>query len=701
MFSNIKIKATFQRETDEKKLAEENKTFSLNSNSCYAEPQECADFVKNGFVVHIDKTINSFYLNSLFEHLLKHVQEKSVVLTQNTLLKGIEHQPQSLFNIASAASSQNVTAQQVLEQPPIFIEAHVCELPPCEFANFFCLFKAKYKEECKKEGLWIILKKTLSKTSVQKIVVHLVKTLEQSNLNPEVRHKLDRVYRNLQLHVFGRNKSCLPNSEATSTFALDWDFVSLGLFIFFDSHALQCEYATVKFRNNKTYLRFPVPTIPFVFSQLFKNYYAHNTGTLLARLAPLDPASHAFSSCLDLPKSSSDLFFLFLCAFEEAFWRESWHELWAYGAELFGYRDYAHHPLWSKYYVYIWGGLAVACAKQALPQKYAFVCLTHTETLASTFSDQLHVLHYKQQVMAAYGWHSEEKKVFENLVSLVPKKSKLYVNAIFVRLQSEMEHMLKHVLHMWFLRNKHPNDSRDELQSQVFRTDRQFYERCKKHKYFLHHLLSIADCFTEKEKSRLETHLFEVDLFLLVAEEIEWGAGGNSGPLFGDQGKREKLDVFFQHSSHFLSPFVSFWNNSLAFQQYEIELQELKKTCQKQTRLKDNLLWAFFGFAHLLLLKFTFNYAPELFCKNLYQEVQDIFAKHSSTHPMAMLMDKKLTNKRPHHWPVAEQHQIENGLNISFSWFIKNAPHVKTFICLGALSVARFDVTDQSSYWNE
>ena len=684
MLPNIKINATFERETTAGKQNQPVYSFGISPDSSYVEPRDCVDLVQNGYVVTLEKTISSFEFQYMFQDMSKYVQEKHCGVVG-------QHQPKTLFEMASATSSQNVTANSVLQQPRMLTEAQACHLPAQELIEFFNLLGPTPMVALRKKFTW---------TGIQKLIFHLLKTRQQSGLHVELAQNLDRVYKNIKIQSY----QVMRNKKNDDSEKLDWFIVSLGLFrtlgLYILATVLQCEYMLIKFRNARVYLRFPVPSIPYVFSRFFFKKETKNH-LLLSSLASVEPESHAFPSPLQLPKSSPDLFFLFLCAFEEALWRESWHEVWAYAVELFGFRDYSHHPIWSKYFLYIWGGLAVTCAHLALPQIFTHACLLNTESLATCFSDEIDVLYYKQQVMAAYGAHEQETVFFEQLVALVPHKSKFFVNATFVHLQSKFDQLLKHLLHMWFLRNKHSNDSCDELKSQTFLADRHFTQQCKKHKQFLHQLLSLAHGFSEKEQSRLEEQLFVLEFFLLVGEEIEWGA---ESPFHGDNGKKEKLDVFFQNTTHFLASFVSFWNNSLAFAQYENELKELKKTCQKQTRLKDNLLWATLGFAHLLLLKFTFNYAPEHFIKDLYQDIYHIFSLQCSTHPMAMLMEKKLTQKRPYHWPAVESHTGGVAFPISslnLSWFIKNAPGVKNLICLGALSVQRFDVSDQSSYWSE
>ena len=101
--------------------------------------------------------------------------------------------------MASATSSQNVTANSVLQQPCMLTEAQACHLPVQELIEFFNLLGPTPMVALRKKFTW---------TGIQKLIFHLLKTRQQSGLHVELAQNLDRVYKNIKIQSYQvmRNK---------------------------------------------------------------------------------------------------------------------------------------------------------------------------------------------------------------------------------------------------------------------------------------------------------------------------------------------------------------------------------------------------------------------------------------------------------------------------------------------------------------
>jgi len=324
-------------------------------------------------------------------------------------------------------------------------------------------------------------------------------------------------------------------------------------------------------------------------------------------------------------------------------------------------------------------------AKLHLPQTFAHSCLFKANSMIKSFSDKIDFLHFKQQVLDAFEWPTQEKEVYFEISTLVPQKSEFFRKSVVVHIQSILKNLECDLLHMWYLRNRLPTNDVDFEQRQIDTFDKGYEKKYEEFAQFLYGLLASPSVHINSKKL-YKDYLIVNELFWIVSLELHWNTSQPS--------KKEKIDANFQDTNHHLASFVAFWNDSILFHQYEKDLQDLKLKFQKQTRLVNNLLWADVGFSHLLLLKLTHTFAPVQFIQELYNDIYRIYLIYE--HPKANLMKKKMIDCQPYNWPSEVSSANEC---VSFSWIIKNAPRVKNLIRLGVSSVERFDVKDQSSYW--
>lgn len=665
---HIQIQATFVKC---EKASYNQKTFHLRETTPFVDPVDCVNMVvKKKTVLEIDKIIDVRTFHHLFHEISDYLQDKVPLPYSNNHLVGVVDEPQSLYTITSQKLGETTTAKQLSGQPKMLSEAQACHLRPEELVEFFKLYPRLDA-----------LRQQFTICGIQKFFFHFYKTCERLDLNLFVKKELTKVKNKLATEILNsiEKKSIILENE--------WIFISLGLFQHLNvCNSNQTQFFFHKFRIMPMYLRYASPIIPYAFSKFIPS--ESDCKNSIIEISSLNADSRCYSSSFDPPKLRVHQFFLSLCAFEEAVWRESWHEVFAYATELFGFYNFSHDPVWGKYYLYVWGGVALACATLALLPTFAFSCLSKAQQLIVTHSDEIDVLHYKQQIMAAFHFYTEEDQIFKNLISLVPRSSRFYRKIMYVHLKSKQEEIQQNILHLWYLKNKEvKKDCKEDRvynQREIDIWEDKIKSKCNNQIRFLYQLLSIPLDIWEEQK--YETELLVIRLLLLVSQPRDWNINA----------QKEILDVSFQNIEHHLSCFVSFYNNSLTFDQYQHELSLIKRQFQNQTRLVHNLLWAHIGLSHLLLLKCTTNYAPQSFIDSLYKDVYHIFEKFK--HPNAYLLHKSLINKRPFNWPKLDLNLSVNH-DCSWSWIIKNNSQVQTFIRLGAISAIRFDIVDKSNYW--
>ena len=441
----------------------------------------------------------------------------------------------------------------------------------------------------------------------------------------------------------------------------------------FDSRFLtEFRFYALKFRHEKQYLRYPLPRVHFSLSRIVpeKDYSECD-------LPDLDDDFEKHRNEFDGPLEVKNHFFLILCAMEESMWRGSHHDVLAYGADLLCDPKFENHPLLEKYFLFVWGNLAVSLAKLHLPELFPMSCLE--KMIPKCFAFQIDAMHFKQQVMAAYEQYDDEEKIFLELMDLVPTYSAFYRKIVFVHMsatEKKLEDMLMEIFaqHVLIEQNPHLGGSA------VRRIEKALHKECEKHMKLMHVLCSIT-----KSKEFCEDYEKQI-LMMKLYQEMQ--------KCFENLCRVEDFHI----TASGLDNHVTFsWNLKIhvdSFEEYYQQMMDLKRELQKQTRMVYPKVWADVCYFHLLFLKALRDPQPNVFSELLYNDA--VFIYSNLDHPRAGRLEKLFKKQDSFEAPKFE---TKVNPNCTILWLVKNAPRVKGLVRNGISSAKKFDLWDASSYW--
>jgi hypothetical protein len=290
------------------------------------------------------------------------------------------------------------------------------------------------------------------------------------------------------------------------------------------------------------------------------------------------------------------------------------------------------------------------------------------------------------------GLFTIETILFKQVIEKVSKHSALYRKSVAIHLHSVNKEMEHDLLQMWVTRFLYDGglvtSKLDQVQvSRMYKFENEFIKRVKQHIQFLYSLLAQT-----KNEDKVEKYQNEVVIMTLYKTLVEHNKWGMSSLLV-----RERLNGHLGASQHHIRHFMAFWNQSIAFHEYEDEMETVKRNIARKTRLMNSVLWADVCFAHLILLKLVKSPEPPIFSSTLYEQAMRIYTIHN--HNRGKLLTEVYTKLGTFLWPDFDNANIQKQCNMF--WLIRNAPRVKSLIRLGVSSVERFDVCDQHDYWNQ
>ena len=406
MWNNVLFKASFERvkKPGQGPFA----TYHMNESLGFMPAAEGIQHVNDNHTLLIEKELTCPDFANLFHDIAKCVQEEPLLW---------KNKPKSLLLTASFAASQNMTAKQATQQPKELVEATACHLPPYELADFLKLNKYMYGlgNYCTTNGL-------------QKFLFHFFKTYERFDLKPVTKAELKRAKRCLKWSVFDMTRKGMKKNEK-----LDWVLTSLGLLKQldqFDARLLfEFRFYALKFRHEKKCVRFPIPDVLFTLSRIVpeKDYSESD-------LPDLDDDHVRHEEEYQAPLDVETQFFTLLCGMEESMWRGSHHEVLAYAAHILCEQKFHALRVLQKYFLHVWGNLAVSLAKLHIPEYFTLSCLDKMNP--TCFAFEIDAMHFKQQVLAAYEQYDKEEKLFQEMIEIVPTYSAFFRKIVVVHMSA-------------------------------------------------------------------------------------------------------------------------------------------------------------------------------------------------------------------------------------------------------------------------
>ena len=649
MWNNVVFKASFERV---KKIGQGPfATYHMNENLGFMPTAEGLNHVNENHTLMIEKELSGPTFANLLHEISKCVQEEPQYW---------KNKPKSLLLTSSFTVAQQMTAKQAKNQPKEYVEATACHLPATELEEFLRLNKYMYG-----------LSQYFSHDGLQKLLFHFFKTYSRSDLKPYTKVQLKRAKRSLKWSTFDVTKQ-----QMKKYVGLNWTLTSLGMFKQleqFDSRFLtEYRFYALKFKHEKQYLRYPLPRVHFSLSRIVpeKDYSECD-------LPDLDADFEIHRHPYDGPLEVKNHFFIILCAMEESMWRGSHHEVLAYGADLLCEPKFENHPRLEKYFLFVWGNMAVSLAKLHLPEIYPLSCLE--KMIPKCFAFEIDAMHFKQQVMAAYEQYDDEEKIFLELLDLVPTYSAFYRKIVFVHMsatEKRLEDMLMGIYAMHVLIEENPHLGGCAAR----RIEKTFHKECDKHMKLMHVLCSIT-----KSKEFCEDYEKQI-LMMKLYKEMQ--------KCFDNLCKTED----FHAVASGLDNHVTFsWNLKIhvdSFEEYYQQMMDLKRELQKQTRMVYPKVWADVCYFHLLFLKALRDPQPDVFSELLYNDALYIYS--NLDHPRAGRLE---TLFKKHESFEAPKFEAKVNPHCTIHWLVKNAPRVKGLVRNGISSAKKFDLWDASSYW--
>ena len=651
MWNNVVFKGSFERVRKHGKGPFA--TYHMNENLGFLPTNEGIMHVNDNHTLKIEKEMTGPDFANLLHDISKYVQEEPLLW---------KNKPKSLLLTASFAVGQTMTARQAREQPRELVEATACHLPPTELLDFLKLNKYMYG-----------LREYFSVDGLQKFLFHFFKTYQRSDLRPHTKAELKRAKKSIKWAVFDMTRQKLRKDKK-----LDWAFSFLGMMKQldqFDAQGLfEYRFFSLKSRYHKQYVRLPVPSVPFALSRIVpqKDYSESN-------LPELDEDYERHEHKFQTPLDVRDQFFTFMCGMEEAMWRGSYHEVFAYGAQLLGEDKFVKNVELERYFLFVWSNLAMCLAKLHIHELYALSCLEKMKP--SCFAQNIDVLFTKQVVMGAFEQYEEEEKLMLEIFEMVPTYSAFFRKMILAHMssvQKKIEDMLMQIFASLKEWNKTKND---DLDNELRTLEKLTMQECDKHIKLMHLLCTIT-----KSRNFCENYEVQIHMMKLYKQICS---------CFRHDYKEE--DDFYSILCCMNTHVSLTWNYKIlvdSFEEYNQQMLDLKRDLQKQTRMKYPKVWADVCYFHLLFLKALRDPEPTIFSQMLYDDALDIYSQLQ--HPRANRLEKLYKEGLEFEKP-----KFENKINplCSITWIAQKAPRVKELIRHGISSAEKFDLWDADSYW--
>ncbi len=375
--------------------------------------------------------------------------------------------------------------KEVNEQLVLFMKG--CEL--CDYVKSF-------------GGIYNIYK-TFSIDGFQRFYLHFLQMCEKTNFL-ETRNKMK-----LQKDDFIVTMIYDLRNDDTEI-DLNFCFRSMGfpdIFFDFKEPRFQYYFFSCKFHTyHLPYDHFPVPAIPPNWTQFLPTNV--DTSVLPFLIQPLrlkrDPPFQQFTL--------NDEFFVRLLAMVNAYTRDRHHETLAYGFELVAHQTIYQNNVLNKYYVYVYGMLAVTLSELHIEFDICSSFLVEAEHLAKICSQTLDIFYYKMRVAKNFYMFDLVHEMFFKIFDVVPMESnfypyslQIYFNALFVLVENNLCKALVY--------NHHFNEEHKKKCRSILLETRVILKR---HRKFIYKCLSTD----QKEEADFELYNLIIEMYMLCIDKL-------------------------------------------------------------------------------------------------------------------------------------------------------------------------------------
>ena len=411
--------------------------------------------------------------------------------------------------------------KEVNEQLVLFMKG--CEL--CDYVKSF-------------GGIYNIYKR-FSIDGFQRFYLHFVQKCEKTNCS-ETKTKMKLLLDDFIVTMIYD----LRNND--TQIDLNFCFRSMGfpdIFCDFEGPRFQYYFFSCKFHvYHLPYDHFPVPEIPPNWIPFLPTDV--DTSVLPVLQQPL----RVRRSPVVLPLTLNDEFFVRLLAMANAYARDRHHEALAYGFNLVAHQEMYKNNVLSKYYLYVYGMLAVTLSELHIEFDICSSFLAEAENLAKICSQTLDIFYYKMRVAKNFNMFEVVQKMFFNIFDTVPMTSNfypyslhIYFNALFIVVENDL---CKALIYKHYSNDEHKRIGRAILSKTgvLLKTNRKFIYKC----------LSTE----QREEADFEIYNLKIEMYMLCIDKLSTGhdyyLNDQMTCLYLQLDRVSRLYYFFKH---YCSPF--------------------------------------------------------------------------------------------------------------------------------------------------
>ena len=461
----------------------------------------------------------------------------------------------------------------------------------------------------------------------------------------------------------------------TRVTVVDWSLKSLGIFddleqieAFVPSH----EY---KFFNSKfgksvySHLRVPTPTLPPEWVKLLPDQV---DTSVLPHMNDVTIEKTPFKG----KENFRSQFFCRLLALSEAFMSLRYHEVLAHGFELVSRSDFHNEESFQRYYLNIYGMLAVSLAQLNVEYGWCSAFLNKAKEFAIVFSQTLDILYYQQQMYFYLNNYVNEVHAFNKLFTAVPIKSKFHILSFRTHIKCfvhKIENLLCKIMCYKQLKTKTDQDC-----ATMARLLKDGEYICKKEKRFIHSCLAMPQVYE---------NVFEFGHTLIQVYSLCFLVLKQTVKTYVTTEKLDMLTYQLRIINDFRCDFFRHVAQPDSFNIFSFNeaVEKSRKFTETSERMSENEHWGNICFTLFILFQII-SHEPNRAADWLHDSFK-IFKKCNSQRAR---LCEQFINKTAVFAP--KNFQYENK-PCDVQQLLKESEKVALFTKLGVLSIAQADIT--------
>lgn len=524
----------------------------------------------------------------------------------------------------------------------------------------------------KMEGGIANIKKKFSTNGFQRFFLRFVLTMDSSTVHYDTRNQMIRHMVTFQDEYnqnidYDEDMFCEKNYFHVHK-SNDWCLQSLGLLYKFSPPAaeqvpIEIEFYRSKFWKKAMTKRLPIPIIPPEWN-LPKNV---NTDVLYYPVTNLVREKLVEENCLRIQ------FFNRLVGMTESFSRDRYHETLAYGFDLLAQTHFLEYPHIYKYYLYIYGMLAVTLAQMNIEFKWCLAFIKKAQQFMVYHSQRLDIFLYEQMMYSHFNAYNSANKAFVQLFTDLPTNSLFYVSSFNTRLKYFEFRIETNLLKILCYKNAtiQTQEMRD-LQARLIKLVDYYIT---KEKQFIHQCLGIK----QNVPLAIEVGLAICEVYKLCLDILKNGYRVPSNDKLLHLGHQLGKSSNFRHLFfyHIAQPDI------YGISHFHIRMNKMEETVQESTHFKNHEQFGECCFSYFILFYIIGN--DQRRALDYLEQSHTIFKKCNSKYEDLCVQFKNKTAN------FSMKELNPEIIACDVKQLIKQVPKVGQYCKLGVISLQQAD----------